>query len=155
MYRGLNVAILLIMCAAAMVLAVACGNVGSLQLARSKSRMNELHTRLSLGATRGRLIRQLLTENVVLGLISGTIALLITWALLRACVVLLGNALPPGSVTLVFDVTPDFSIFLYVLAISLGASIVFGLTPALESSRTALAQASRGTTTSLSSGRAQ
>src|SRR5437879_5658057 len=80
-YGGLTLSILLIMSAAGMVLAVACANVGSLQLARARSRENELRTRLSLGASRTRLIRQLLTESGLVGLLAGVLALLFTWAL--------------------------------------------------------------------------
>jgi predicted permease len=81
---GLYLTILLIMVAAGMVLAVACANVASLQMARARSRQNELRTRLSLGASRLRIVRQLLTESALLGLVAGVLALLFTWALLRA-----------------------------------------------------------------------
>lgn len=78
LYPGLIFTMVLIMVAAAMVLAVACANFGSLQLARARSRQSELRTRLSLGASRGRVIRQLLTENVMLGVLAGGVALLFT-----------------------------------------------------------------------------
>jgi len=143
---GLQLTILLIMAAAGMVLAVACANVASLQLARARSRQNELHRRLSLGAGRLRVIRQLLTESALLGLLGGGAALLFTLALLKVAVAWAADAFPAGYGTLVFDVAPDLQIFAYVFAISLGAGTLFGLAPAIESSRSALSPASRAST---------
>ncbi len=154
-YPGVGMAVVLIMVAAVMVLVVACANVGSLQLARSRARVDELQTRLSLGATRLRVVAQLLTENMVLSLIAGAVALLFTWALLRVAVALVADALPLEYGTLVFDVTPDVATFAYMLAISVAATLVFGLAPALESSRAALARSTRGSTSPLRSRRLQ
>jgi len=155
LYRGLKLTILLIMVAAGMVLAVACANVGSLQLARARSRQNELRTRLSLGASRLRVIRQLLTESALLGLLAGIVAFLFTWALLKVAVTLVAEALPPGEGTLIFNVNPDLGIFAYVLAISLIAGILFGFAPAIESSRSALSSAVRASTSPVRSRRLQ
>ena len=107
MYPGLRFAIVLIFCAAAVVLLVACANVGGLQLARARSRQNELRTRISLGASRGRLIRQLLTESAVLGLLAGATALCCTWLLLKIIVFYGMRALPDEAGTLILDVAPD------------------------------------------------
>jgi predicted permease len=155
LYRGLTLAILLIMFAAGMVLVVACANVGSLQLARARARQAELHTRLSLGASRVRIMRQLLTESVLLGLLAGVLALLFTWALLKVSVALAAQAVPPEEGTVIFDVTPDLGIFAYVFAISLIAGILFGLAPAMESSRSAVSSAARGSTSPVRSRRIQ
>lgn len=154
-YPGLRLAILLIMAAAGMVLVVACANAGSLQLARARSRQNELHTRLSLGATRLRVIRQLLTESALLGLLAGILALVFTWALLRVSVTLAAEAVPLEHGTLIFDVTPDLEIFAFVFVISLLAGILFGLAPAIESSRGALSSGARASTAPLGSRRLQ
>jgi predicted permease len=155
LYSGLTPTILFIMGAAAMLLVVACANVGSLQLARARSRQNELRTRLSLGASRLRVIRQLLTESALLGLLAGMVALVFSWALLQVAVTLTASALPVNFGTLVFHVTPDLAIFSYVLAISLIAGILFGLAPALESSRSALTADSRSGTSSARTRRVQ
>jgi predicted permease len=145
-YPGVELTILLIMAAAAMLLVVACANVGSLQLARARSRHNELRTRLSLGASRLRVIRQLLTESALLGLLAGFVALLFTWALLQVTVTLAAEAIPASEGALVFHVTPDLEIFAYVFTISLVAGVLFGLAPAMESSRSALAAGERTST---------
>jgi predicted permease len=142
-YPGLVLAVVFVMSAAAMVLVVACANVGSLQLARATTRLNELQTRASLGATRLRIVRQLVTENALLGLLAGAVALALTWAILRVAVTLVADSLPPGNGTLVFNVTPDLPIFTYVFAVSVVASLLFGVAPAIESSRTALEVATR------------
>jgi predicted permease len=154
-YAGLTQTILLVMIAAAMVLVVACANVGSLQLARVQSRQSELRTRLSLGAGRMRIIRQLLTESALLGLVSGATALVLTWMLLKLAVRATANAVPVDVGTLVFDVTPDLTIFGYVLAISLLAAMLFGVLPAIESSGVALAATVRAATSPARSRRLQ
>ena len=155
LYRGLTLAILFTMSAAGMVLLVACANVGSLQLARAQSRQYELRTRLSLGASRGRVIRQLLTESALLGLLAGATALLSAWALLRISITMVAEAMPTDAGTFIFDVTPDLAIFVYVFAVSLVAGILFGLAPAIQSSRAALSSSVRGSTSPLRSRRLQ
>jgi predicted permease len=149
-YRGLTLAIYLILGAAAMVLAVACANVSSLQLARVRSREDELRTRISLGSTRLRIVRQLLTESALVGLLSGAFALLLSWAFLKLGVRLLGSALPVELGSLVFDVNPDLKLFALACVVSLSAGMLSGLAPALESSRSALSSAVRGHTSARS-----
>jgi predicted permease len=144
-YRGLTLTILLIMTAAGMVFVVACADVGSLQLARARSRQNELETRFALGASRLRIIRQLLTESVLLGLLAGVLALLLSLALLKVGAVLAAEAVPPEYGTLIFNVTPDIQVFFYIFTISLAAGILFGLAPATESSRSGLYSVRSGT----------
>jgi predicted permease len=135
---GLKIFILCVMAAVGMVLVVACANVASLQLARAASRQNELAMRLSLGASRWRIIRQLLTESALLGLMAGVLAFCCSWALLQGAVVLVANAFPEEWGTWVFKVTPDPSVFGFVFFISLLAGVLFGLAPALESSGSAV-----------------
>jgi predicted permease len=138
---GLRFAIFLIMAATAMVLVIACANVAGLQLARAASRQNELRVRVSLGASRRRLIRQLLTESALLGLVAGAAALFCSWAMLRILAKVAKDMLPADMGTFIVHVNPDMEIFLYVFAISLAAGLLFGLTPAMESTRSALSSA--------------
>jgi predicted permease len=144
MAPGLKFTILLIMVAVTMVLVIACANVASLQLARATARQGELSTRLSMGASRGRLVQQLLTESALQGLLAGMIAFPSTWAILKVGANLFTQAFPVEAGTLVLHVAPDLEIFAYVLAISVFAGLLFGLAPALESSRSALFSAVRG-----------
>jgi predicted permease len=152
--RPLTLTILFIVAATGMVLLVACADVGSLQLVRSRSQQHELETRLALGASRSRIIGQLLTESALLGLLAGILAFPFTWAMLKLGVTYGVEAFPAEFGTLIFDVTPNLEIFAYVLAMSLAAGILFGLTPAIESSRSALSHA-RGSTSPARSRRIQ
>ena len=154
-FGGLVLGIILLMAATVMVLVVACANVGSLQLARTRLRENELRTRMSLGASRLRIIRQLVTESMLVGLLAGAAALFMTWAFLKACVVFASSILPPGFGGFVFDVSPDLSIFAFVLGVSLIAGLLSGLIPALESSRSALSAGVRSGTSSIRTRRIQ
>jgi macrolide transport system ATP-binding/permease protein len=152
--RPLTLTILFIVAATGMVLLVACADVGSLQLVRARSRQNEIETRLALGASRSRIIGQLLTESALLGLLAGILALPFTWAMLKFGVAYAAEAFPAEFGTLIFDVTPNVEILVYVLAISLAAGMLFGLAPAIESSRSSLSPA-RGSTSPARSRRIQ
>ncbi len=154
-YGGLKFAILLIMFGAAMILAVASANVGSLQLARARSRETELRTRLSLGATRIRIVRQLLTENALMGLLAGVVALLFSSALLKAGVKAFTDTLPVEFGAMVFDVSPNPAVFAYAFLISLIAGILSGLTPAIQSPQSALTSGARASTASVRGRRLQ
>lgn len=138
---NLKFAIALIMCAVGMVLLIACANLASLQLARSAARQSEIGIRLSLGASRGRLIRQLLTESALLGLLAGVVSLFLTWWILRLLIVEISATLPADWGSFALHVTPDMQIFGYVFGISILAGVLFGLMPALESSKPNLTSA--------------
>ena len=114
-----------------LVLLVACANVANMLLARASARRHEIGVRLALGASRWRLVRQLLTESIILSLAGGAAALLITFWLTR----LLMSYQPPFAVLIVLDVSPDVRVFGFTLAASLLTGIVFGLAPALHSSK--------------------
>jgi predicted permease len=117
----------LLFAAVSLVLLIACVNVASLLLARAVSRERELAMRVALGAGRGRLIRQCLTESAVLGLAGGSLGLLLAIAGLHPFV-----ALWPGSLPRAEEVRLDWHVLLFALGVSLFSSILFGLAPALR-----------------------
>jgi predicted permease len=117
------------------VLLIACSNVANLLLARSAARQQEMAVRLAMGASRRRLVRQLLTESVFLGFLSGVLGLFIAYAGLR----LLFGMLPLSA----NFVAPklDATVFLFALIISLATGFLFGAIPALRASRASVAEA--------------
>jgi hypothetical protein len=127
-----------VMSAVALVLLIACANVAGLQLARSAARQKEIGVRLALGAGRGRLMQQLLTEAALLAVMAGGAGLLASWFAERFLVRSVAAALPPQWGYLAIDVNPDVRVFAYTLIVSLVTGIMFGLTPALEASRSSV-----------------
>jgi predicted lysophospholipase L1 biosynthesis ABC-type transport system permease subunit len=121
------------------VLLIACFNLANLLLARAVVRRREIGVRLSLGATRGRLIRQLLTESLLLALCGGGLGIFLSFALLR----LLWQSGATGQSLDLAAHAFHPSVLLYCLAISLAAGITFGLAPALQASKLNLSQAMR------------
>jgi predicted permease len=138
---GLFVGVLAVL--SAMVLLIACLNVTNLLLARSTARVSELGIRLAMGASRGRVVRQLLTESALLAIGGGAIGVAMAYGLTG----LINRMALPTPVPIVFNVTPDWRVLLATFAVSMICALLFGLAPALMASRGALAVALRRDTT--------
>ena len=121
----------------AVVLLIACANVMNLMLSRASARSREIAVRLAIGAGRGRLIRQLLTESLVIALAGGALGLLV--AQLGAA--LFGQIRIPIDIPMVIDIRIDPRVLLFTLLISIASAILFGLVPAIETTRTDLVSA--------------
>jgi predicted permease len=121
----------LLMWVTGLVLLVACANVANLLLARASHRRREIAVRLALGAGRGRVVRQLLTESTVLALMGGILALALAWWGSLALVRMIST----GDSPLPLDVHPDWRIFGFTAAVSLLTGVLFGLAPALRGTR--------------------
>jgi len=114
---------------AGIVLLIACSNVANLLLARFAARQQEMAIRMALGASRGRLVRQLLTENICLGLLSGCVGLLIAYFAMQ----LLAKSLPATGVFTTSRL--DGAVLLFTLVVSVAAGFIFGGIPALSLTR--------------------
>jgi putative ABC transport system permease protein len=148
-------ALFILLGAVGLVLLIACANVANLLLAKSMSRAHEIAIRRAMGASRARIIRQLLLESAVLGLLGGGLGLLIaSWGTR-----LLFNLVPAGTIPEGIDVAMNMQVLLFTLAISLVTAFIFGLWPAIQGSRTqtreALQTANQRTTAGVGARRAQ
>ena len=139
MTLAIRPALVVLAVAVALVLLIACANVANLLLTRGAARQRELMIRSALGGSRGRLVRQLLTESLLLSAAGGVAGLALAWALVR----LLPLAAPARFPRLE-AVTIDGAVLAFGLAASLAAAFVSGLAPALRSTRVDLFQAFRG-----------
>ena len=134
MFLGaLTVVVLLVLC-------IACANVANLLLAQASGRQREMAVRLAVGATRGQLMRQMLTESVVLAMGGGLFGVMLSLWATRA----LSTFRPPAPVPLDLSVSVDWRVLLYTFGISVGSGLLFGLAPAWAASRTILTSALKG-----------
>ena len=145
-----------VMIAFALILLIACANIANVMLARGIARQREIGVRLALGAERGRLIRQLLTESVLLALPSALLGFVISrWTVDAGVHAMFASV--PGSFSpylRVIPLVPDARVFGFILLIAVAAALLFGLIPALQATRPSIVQASRGDfDTSLHAGR--
>jgi predicted permease len=137
-----------------LVLVTACANVSNVMLSRAIARQREIAVRLSLGASRGRVVRQLLTEGLLIAALAGATGLMVASWTLRVGTVMLFNTLPPSLAALV-RVAPllfDYRVFAFALTVAAGATLLFALVPALRASRLTLTDALHGERTGSSSG---
>src|SRR2546421_11562076 len=119
---------------------VACANVANLMLARATTRAREIGIRLAIGASRGRIVRQLLTESVLLAGLGGVLGLALAyWGtdVIRA-------SFPPVPYPISLDFAPDGYVLKWMLVVSLLTGVIFGLAPALLASRTDLVAVIKG-----------
>jgi len=148
-------ALYILLGAVGLVLLIACANIANLLLARSMSRSHEIAIRNAMGASRARIIRQMLIESAVLGLLGGGLGLLIaSWG-----TKLLFKLMPTGILPTGVEITMNTRVLLFTLIVSLVTAFIFGLWPAIQGSRTqtreALQAASKRSTAGVGARRAQ
>ncbi|HEX3187624.1 MAG TPA: ABC transporter permease [Pyrinomonadaceae bacterium] len=122
--------LLILLGAVAVVLLIACANVANLLLARAAYRQKEIAVRTALGASRLRVVRQLLTESVLLSLVSGLIGLGLSVWLLKVLI-----AISPADSPRIEEIGIDWRVFIFALGVTVIAGLLFGLVPALHTSR--------------------
>jgi predicted permease len=143
---------LVLLAAVGMVLLIACANISNLLLQRAGSRQRETAIRAALGATRLRLIRQWLVESVLLGLLGGSLGILVAFLCLKAQLI----RIPPEFAVGVLGwdkIGMNTPVLLFTAAISLGTALVFGVLPSLRASRPSLSETLKENTRSASGGR--
>jgi predicted permease len=133
----------LALCISGLVLLLACANVANLMLARAVTRAREIGIRLAIGASRGRIVRQLLTESVLLAGLGG----LLGWAFAYWGAGLIKASFPPVPYPISLDFSPDGYVLKWMLVVSLLTGVIFGLAPAVLASRANLVAVIKGMVT--------
>lgn len=131
---------MMMMAVVGLLLLIACINVANLFLARARDRRQEMGIRLAIGARRGRIVGQLLTEALLFSLLAGAAGLALAWGAVR----LLNGIQVPSDIPVAFDVALSGPVLLFTLGASLLTGIVFGLAPAIVASRPELVTALKG-----------
>jgi predicted permease len=130
--RELSTPLWVLMVTTGMVLLIACANIANLLLARATGRQKEIAVRLAMGATRGRIVCQLLIETLSLSTLGGILGLALAFWADKA---LMAIYLPSDSGDLNISTSPDFRILLFTLAVTVITGVIFGLAPALQATR--------------------
>lgn len=131
---------MVLMGAVALVLLVACANLANMLLARATSRRREIAVRIALGAGRARMIRQMLVESLLVALAGGALAALLSIWMAK----ILGSIQPPLPIELGLDLSPDWRVMTFTMAVAAATSVLFGIVPALRASRPNLVPALKG-----------
>jgi predicted permease len=139
------------MATAAGVLLIACANIANLLIARGAARQREIAVRLALGATRGRIVRQLLVESLLLGVVGGILGLAIAAAGAPAVLTLFVSPDAPRPIS----TAPDWRVLLFTIGLSVATSVLFGLAPALQSTRPNVAPTLKDQATNVLGGHAR
>ncbi len=134
MTGGVRTALLLLLAAVGLVMLIAVANVGNLLLARSEGRRREVAVRSAIGAGRGRLARQFLTESLLLAVIGGALGLVLGWAGLHLML-----ATSPDSLPRLNEIVLDWRVVLFTAAVSFVAGLIFGMAPLLHLSARSMA----------------
>lgn len=122
--------------ASGLVLLIACFNIANMNLARAISRQKEIAVRLCLGASRWRLMRQLVTESLLLAVVGGIAGVLLAWWSLNLFLSMVLTSYGGGEMTrVVIDLTPDWRVLAYSFLLALLSGLAFGLVPALRATR--------------------
>ena len=129
--NSFSTALIVLMCMVGLVLLIACANVANLLIARAVARQKEIAVRLSVGASRGQLVRQLLVESLVLSTVGAVCGLLLAIWITRALL----SLIPSEGNPLLLKPEPDLRILLFTLALTFVTSLIFGLVPSLKASR--------------------
>jgi len=137
MVGSLRSALMVLMAAVGVVLLVACSNVANLQLSRASAREKEIGIRAALGATAGRILRQMLAESVVLAGAGGAVGLLLAYVLLRAII----QTEAAASIPRVTETDIDLRVLLFTLLVSVGSGVLSGLAPGFYAARLNLSAA--------------